>query len=246
MHSIQKNYNNDGKPSPDICRLRNRPRFQFLFVFILILVTVSCLPAIKPCDAAAANASMDNQESPAYQIEQSSSQDAPDNTALADTEQDTTATETLPDEADPFVYNSNIPLNSDIQQYLYDLCLERNLDYKMCLAIIRHESNFNEKALGGGSNYGLFQINKCNHKTLSATLKTENTPFDAKTNINWGTYLLSCLYEKYESSYTDEDLLKAVLSAYNRGAGGFAKYGFAKSYIKEYYEALEVVNSWFE
>jgi hypothetical protein len=47
------------------------------------------------------------------------------------------------------------------------------------------------------------------------------------------------------SSYTGEDLLKAVLSAYNRGEGGFAKYGFAKSYIKGYNKDLAVVNSWF-
>jgi hypothetical protein len=266
MYSNKRNCNN-GEPSSDICRLRSRPGFQILSIIIFILVTVSCLLTIKPCDAAAADASMDTQESPADQLERDASLvalltaleqeylsqtitveagTAQGNTVQTGTEQDTATTETSEDDAAPFVYNSNIPLDSDIQQYLYDLCVQRNLDYKMCLAMIKHESGFNAKALGGGSNYGLFQINKCNHKSLSSALNTENKPFDAKTNINWGTYILSCLFEKYSSSYSDEDLLKAVLSAYNRGEGGFAKYGFAKSYIKEYYEALEVVTSWFE
>lgn len=157
-----------------------------------------------------------------------------------------TEAEAAAEDAASSVYNPNVPLDKDLQQYLYDMCSERGLDYKMVLAVIRHESGFNAKALGGKTNYGLFQINKCNHKALSAALKTENKPFDPRININWGTHILSCLFTKYEKSYGGEDLLKAVLSAYNRGEGGFKKYGFAKSYIKSYFKHLEVVNSWFE
>lgn len=190
------------------------------------------------------NTTPDNTAQDDTQTGASQASTPPDNTVPADAEE-TATTDTLPVDPEPFVYNSNIPLDCDIQQYLYDLCTQRNLDYKMCLAIIKHESSFNAKALGGGSNYGLFQINKCNHKKLSSTLKTANKPLDPKININWGTYLLSCLFEKYSTSYTDEELLKAVLSAYNRGEGGFAKYGFAKSYIEGHFKALDVVNSWF-
>lgn len=260
----KKNNNNDDQPSPDISRRRSRPGFHIMSVILVILFTVSCLLVIKPYDAAAVQAAdlslagttepspAEADTTPAITPPEASPGDttqasaAPADTASPGTEQDATAAETSPDGAKPFVYNSSIPLDSDIQQYLYDLCVQRDLDYKMCLAIIKYESNFKAKALGGGSNYGLFQINKCNHKKLSSALKTANTPYDPKTNINWGTYLLSCLYEKYSSSYTGEDVLKAVLSAYNRGEGGFAKYGFATSYIKGYNKALAAVNSWFE
>lgn len=143
------------------------------------------------------------------------------------------------------VFNVEIPLSKELQQYLYDLCCERELDYKTVLAIIMHESNFNPDALGGGSNYGLFQINTCNHKTLSAALDTENKPFDPRTNINWGTYLLSRLYDKYSQYYQEDELTRAVLSAYNKGEGGFEKNGFAVRYLEDHERALERVNSWF-
>ncbi|SHH97999.1 Soluble lytic murein transglycosylase [Sporobacter termitidis DSM 10068] len=166
---------------------------------------------------------------------------APDTTAPVDT---APAGTTQADTASP-IYNPNVPLSAELQQYLYDLCAQRNLDYKMVLAIIRHESGFKAGALGGGNNYGLFQINICHHKSLSATLKTGNTPYDPKTNMNWGTYLLSCLYARYSNSYSGEDLTKAVLSSYNKGTGGFERYGYATKYIQAYYKALDVVNGWF-
>jgi hypothetical protein len=145
-----------------------------------------------------------------------------------------------------FTENTKIPLSAELQEYLYDLCQERKIDYKMALAIIKHESSFNPKALGGGCNYGLFQINICHHKSLSKNLKTENTPYDPKTNMNWGTYLLSCLYADLSGEYEGEELTKAVLSAYNMGTGGFKKYGFANKYIKGYQKALAEVNTWFD
>jgi soluble lytic murein transglycosylase-like protein len=144
------------------------------------------------------------------------------------------------------VYNARVPLDRELQLYLYDLCRQRNLDYKMVLAVIQHESNFNPEALGGGANYGLFQINSCHHGPLSAALNTDNAPFDPKTNINWGTYLLSRLFEKYSGRYQGEELTRAVLSAYNKGTGGFEKYGHAIRYLEDHERALAKVNSWFE
>lgn len=259
MNFCKKSSNNGVGPSSDISRLCCRTRIRSLSVTLLALVAVGNLLAL-PSEAVTANSSetavtAPAQESPPQdsvinartdQADTGPDNSAPDNEAPAGTVQDTTAAEISPEGENPFTYNSNIPLSSELQQYLFDLCAQRNLDYKMCLAIIKHESNFNAKALGGGSNYGFFQINKCNHKKLSSTLKTANKPFDAETNINWGTYILSCLFDKYAESYTGENLLKAVLSAYNRGEGGFAKNGFAKAYIKGYYKALAIVDSWFE
>jgi soluble lytic murein transglycosylase-like protein len=138
-----------------------------LSALVLTVFAAGCLLTLHPRTASAADANAE----------------APEPPVLAEAE-------ALTEDAGPSIYNSNVPLDKDLQQYLYDLCSERGLDYKMALAIIRHESGFNAKALGGKTNYGLFQINKCNHKALSAALKTENKPFDPRININWGP--ISC------------------------------------------------------
>ena len=148
-------------------------------------------------------------------------------------------------EASGFKYSSKVPLTKSQQKYLYDLCVKRGLDYKHTLAVIKHESNFKAKAKGG-SNYGLFQINKVNHKHLTKVTKTKNSPYDVKVNMNWGTYMLSDLKKKYaKKGYKGTALREAYLSAYNRGEGGFAKYGKATAYIKRHNQAYNVVKKWF-
>lgn len=148
-------------------------------------------------------------------------------------------------EAAGFKYSKKVPLTKSQQKYLYDLCVKRGLNYKHTLAVIKHESNFKAKAKGG-SNYGLFQINKVNHKNLAKVTKTKNSPYDVKVNMNWGTYMLSDLKKKYaKKGYKGTALREAYLSAYNKGEGGFAKYGKATAYIKRHNQALKVVKTWF-
>ncbi|WP_455678323.1 transglycosylase SLT domain-containing protein, partial [Sharpea azabuensis] len=114
-------------------------------------------------------------------------------------------------EAAGFKYSSKVPLSKANQKYLYDLCVKRGLNYKHTLAVIKHESNFKAKAKGG-SNYGLFQINKVNHKNLAKVTKTKNSPYNVKVNMNWGTYMLTNLQKKYaKKGYIGTALREAVL-----------------------------------
>lgn len=145
--------------------------------------------------------------------------------------------------ASPSYYVKGISMPAAQQKYLYNLSKQRGLNYAEMLAFIKHESSFNPKARGG-SNYGYFQINKVNHARLTKTLKTKNAPFDPYVNMNWGTYMISDLYKKYQRKGLRGTALKnAVLSAYNRGEGGYAKYGVAKSYVNKHNQCLSYIKA---
>ncbi|MEH6943202.1 transglycosylase SLT domain-containing protein [Bacillus sp. JJ722] len=142
-----------------------------------------------------------------------------------------------------FSYSKAIPLSYNEQKYLYDLSVKRGLDYKEMLAVIKHESSFNKKAKGG-TNYGYFQINKVNHASLAKKLKTKVAPYDPYVNMNWGTYMLAGLTNKYKKKGLKGNALKdAVLSAYNKGEGGYARTGKAVAYIKKHNQCLAYIKA---
>lgn len=111
--------------------------------------------------------------------------------------------------------NYKIPLDENILDFLKVTTDYYNLDYYLVLALIRHESNFNEKAIGNNESYGLMQIHKINHDWLKDELNIENflNPYD---NIEAGCHMLSDLFNKYE----DEN---KVLMAYNFGETGASR-----------------------
>jgi len=121
----------------------------------------------------------------------------------------------MSEELDAILYNS-LPLDEELQQYTYEQCVDNNCDdyYEMVLAIMWQESNFNAAAVSPTDDYGLMQINKVNHKWLSAELGITDF-LDAKQNIKAGVHLLSKLVGKYKDPH-------AVLMAYNLGEGGAA------------------------
>lgn len=105
-----------------------------------------------------------------------------------------------------------IPLDEELQEYLYETCEEYNVDYNLALAVMWQESEFNPKLISRTNDYGLMQINVCNHKWLSNILNIVDF-LDPKQNIEAGIYMLSMLKEKYEDEHK-------VLMAYNYGEGG--------------------------
>lgn len=127
------------------------------------------------------------------------------------------------------------------QSYLYNLVRDRELDYEETLATIMHESSFDSSVVASG-NYGYFQINKVNHASLAKALDTANKPLDPYVNMNWGTYMLSNLYAKYEKNgLTGRSLKEAVLSAYNKGESGYKRTGKATKYIEKHDQALAYI-----
>jgi soluble lytic murein transglycosylase-like protein len=140
-----------------------------------------------------------------------------------------------------FQYVREIPMPYKEQEYLYKKVRERGLDYEETLATILHESSFRSNVVAG-RNYGYFQINKVNHASLAKTLRTANKPLDPYVNINWGTYMLSNLYKKYQKQGLKGRALKdAVLSAYNKGESGYKQTGKATKYIQKHDQALAYI-----
>lgn len=137
-------------------------------------------------------------------------------------------------------YNSNINMRKEHQKFLYKKCKEKNLDYKKVLALIETESGFDAKAVSSTNDYGYFQINKSNFKSLSTITKTDIDPFNPYINIEWGTHMLSYLYQYWgDRGINAKDLDHYVWSSYNKGITGFRKYGASTKYIQIIEENLK-------
>lgn len=143
-------------------------------------------------------------------------------------------------------YLPQIPMKKEHQKLLWDYCKKRGIDYIDMLALISVESNFYEKC-SSGKYKGYFQISTSHHKNLAATLKTANKPLDGAININWGTAMYSwILADKRLKGLKDKKLRDAALSIYQRGTGGYDRYGVNKSYLKIYDKKRDIIVSYFK
>lgn len=93
---------------------------------------------------------------------------------------------------------------------------EYNVEEELIYAIIKAESNFDEKAESSSSAKGLMQLMYSTATQVSiqvdVELNDDEDLLDPKININLGTKYISYLLEKYES-------LGVALAAYNAGIG---------------------------
>jgi hypothetical protein len=114
--------------------------------------------------------------------------------------------------------NYDIPLDKDIQQYLYDKCKEYEVPYELALSIIKVESNFNpdtvNKNSDGSKDKGLMQINSIHREEF---LKQGYTSMlDPYENIAYGVSLLSEICKLYNNEHK-------ILMSYNFGITGARK-----------------------
>lgn len=124
------------------------------------------------------------------------------------------------------------------QSYLLKRTQKLGIDYKKALAVMKTESGFNPNVISSTNDYGYFQINKINHARMIQTLGSPNTPLDPYVNIDWGTFMLAELYEYWgDRGVTGTELDEYVWSSYNRGLGGFKKYGKVSQYIQKVNES---------
>lgn len=84
----------------------------------------------------------------------------------------------------------DVPLNFEVQDYMFEQCEKFDVPVELVLAVIKKESNFKADAISKTSDYGLMQINKVNHKWLKKELGVTDF-LDAKQNILCGVYILS-------------------------------------------------------
>ena len=115
--------------------------------------------------------------------------------------------ESIVTEADePDVKYYDVPLSHDLQDYIRELCNENGIPMSLVIAIIDVESSFNANIVSSTNDYGLMQINKCNHEWLRKQGVTD--VFNPYQNVRGGIMILSECY--------NENLSKTLMS-YNLG-----------------------------
>lgn len=105
-----------------------------------------------------------------------------------------------------------IPLSEDMQDEIMGIANQNGLDQLTVLALIDVESNYNPNSVSETDDYGLMQINICNHERLSKTLELTNI-MEPIQNVEAGSYMLGLLYQKYQD-------MNMTLMAYNMGESG--------------------------
>lgn len=216
--------------------------------FISMCLLLSCLIS-APSFAASENSNVETPGTttpaePAATTDPSAATDATSGPALDKTPESDSVKTAEDDES--LWYSKKIPMKKEHQKLLWEYCKKRNIDYIDMLALVSVESNFNEKC--ATKNYkGYFQISKAHGPNLSKTLKTLNKPLDGAININWGTAMYGwILADKRVKGLEGNEKRDVALSIFQRGSGGYDKYGLSKSYLKKYYKKRGIVSSWFE
>jgi len=142
-------------------------------------------------------------------------------------------------------YRKQNPLKKEHQKLLYDSCRKFGLDYVDMLALIYTESNFQEKCVSR-IYYGYFQISRGNCANWAKTLKTPNKPLDGTLNILWGTTLFAgILADKRVKGLIGEKKRDAALSVFQRGTGGYDRYGLNKAFLAKFYKKRAIVCQWY-
>ena len=100
-----------------------------------------------------------------------------------------------------------------------------NVEVELVIATIKVESNFNKNSLSPKGAIGLMQILPTTADYINDKLNysTEIDLYNPKTNIEFGTYYLSYLLDKFKS----EDI---AICAYNAGEGTVIKWGLTKGF----------------
>lgn len=128
--------------------------------------------------------------------------------------------------AEPTYYD--IPLSKDLQLYTYNKCVEYGIPdhYELVLAMMWQESNYTANLISSTDDYGIMQINSCNHDWLVDLLGPTDF-LDASDNINAGVYVISKLLIEYGDEHK-------ALMAYNMGERGASLNWDAGNYTSKY------------
>ena len=128
--------------------------------------------------------------------------------------------------AEPTYYD--IPLSKDLQLYTYNKCVEYGIPdhYELVLAMMWQESNYTANLISSTNDYGIMQINSCNHSWLVDLLGPTDF-LDASDNINAGVYVISKLLIEYGDEHK-------ALMAYNMGERGASLNWDAGNYTSNY------------
>jgi soluble lytic murein transglycosylase-like protein len=119
-------------------------------------------------------------------------------------------------DTEPVTVYFDVPLSKELQDYIRNLCDEYGVPIELVIAVIDVESTFRADVVSETNDYGLMQINKCNHEWLTENLGVTDF-LDPYQNINSGVHILSGHLE-----VTNGDI-ELALMRYNNGATGAKK-----------------------
>lgn len=142
-------------------------------------------------------------------------------------------TEILMKEEKPRFFD--VPLDEDLQTYIFELSEDIGIDPAIVIAIIEKESNYDASAVGDhGRSLGLMQIQFRWHTARMAELGCDDL-LDARQNVCVGIDILADLLEEGES-------IEWVLMAYN-GGHAYADRLASEGRVSEYAnKIIEIAN----
>lgn len=149
--------------------------------------------------------------------------ESPNETNVANfnrTETPLTAQPELASNGEPYVYyevydffygsDKYHSLDYELQKYTYELCIEYEIEeyYTLILCQLFYESLYKADAVSPSNDYGIAQINKCNHEWLSKELGITDF-LDPEQSILCNIYMMSNNLKKYS--------VESSLFCYNTG-----------------------------
>lgn len=124
---------------------------------------------------------------------------------------------------DDIVSDGNL-LSYELQEVMQDCGEEYGVPYALLLAVADVESRFDPDAASSTNDYGIMQINQCNHAWLQ---EMGIDPMEPAGNIEAGAYIIS----QHLQNYGEPEL---ALMAYNCGPSGAKKLWDAGTYETDY------------
>lgn len=120
----------------------------------------------------------------------------------------------------------DVPLDTELQDFIFAECAVRGVDPEIVISMIERESKFNASAVGdGGNSLGLMQIQPRWHKARMDRLSCDDL-LDPYQNVTVGIDYIAELMEKEKS-------IEWVLMAYN-GGPNYANKLVAKGKVSDY------------
>lgn len=133
----------------------------------------------------------------------------------------------------------DVSMSEDLQEFIFYLSEAYNMDFTFVMALIQHESDFQPNVVSATNDYGLMQINQCNHAYITEELGVTDF-LDPYENVRSGMFVLRKLFEKYETP-------EKVLMAYNMGETGASRLWeqgiFEINYSKSILEIQQEMNA---
>lgn len=199
------------------------------FAAILFVVCIAWLTSM-PSEAATSAVTMPEQaEEREIIVVQTAPEQMPTTAAAKRPAEEAEPAALKPEPVEPEVLY-DVPISDELQRYIRQECETRGVPFEIVLAMIYQESSYRPGVISETNDYGLMQVNACNHDWLRDELGITDI-LDPEQNIRAGVYILSQAY----SRYGDDHL---ALMAYNMGDNGAAKAWAEGIYTSEYSRAI--------